>query len=160
MKTITCKKAELDKRLLELSQDIEEPLYRGIWTGDYKTTGILKPNPGSLSAGTGVFFTNSLEYAKTFMDRTLVITSKKLLDPNSTSIDTREPGYDKEAQHALDKKYGKGKYDGYTLWDEITSHDTITNEGGREGTYVYSRRTQVTQDELIAEIRIEDEACA
>ncbi len=161
MRTITCRRPDLEGRVRELTEGLANPLFRALGDGaedEFRRDGTLNPKHGSLGAGTGVFFTTSIEYAKGFLKRTLLITTREMIDHQQKAVDTRQEGYDKEARTRMDKKYGPGKYDGYMLWDEITSYDTITFEGGPEGAAVYCRRTPVTQDEILAKIEIE--ACA
>ena len=156
MRTATCTKTALDRRIQELTEEIEEPLYRAIWTSDYSNTKNLEPQSGSYSVGKGGFFTNNPQYAKSFLGHTLLITSRQKMDPENNAIDTRGNGYDRKIRAELDQRLGTKNYNGFTLWDEITKHDTITYEGGSKNTYVYSKRMPVTQDELIAVIRITD----
>lgn len=153
MNCITAEKDELAAILADLGA--EDMLYRGLSEKseeEYRETGILLPHDGNMSVGCGVFFTDSLGYALGFAKKTLLITSRRRLDPEQKAIDTRIEGYAGKARASLDVRSGRGNYTCWDLWAEIQRDDTITDEGGSG--YVYTRRTAVSKDELIAEINI------
>jgi hypothetical protein len=133
------------------SLNLFQPLYRGLHgktQSTFTTDGLLHPQSGSLSVGTGVFFTNRLEYAMEFMDDILVVSSQKNLDPENKVIDTRVSGYDIPFKIQLERTHGT--YTGFQLWDEIMKKDTITYEGGPPGTFVFTHRKSLTKKSLIA----------
>lgn len=155
--TIEATREDVPKVLQWLVSDLEEPLYRGLGEQaeeEYKQTKRLAPKNGSLSVGKGVFFTNNAGYAVNFAKNTLLVTSKRILDPEDRAVDTRKRGYDAQFRIMLNNELGIGNYDGYVLWDEICKHDTIIREGGADDEYIFTRRRPVQEEEIIAEVRL------
>lgn len=134
-----------------------ELLFRGLSRKaqeDYKNTKILKPQHGSLSVGTGVFFSNRLETALSFSEGTLIITTRELLDPTNKALDTRIKGYDQKAIQKLTKLKGEGNFTGYDIWEEIQQNDTITYEGGPQNSYVYTARKPIKENQILTELSL------
>lgn len=154
-KTITISQDQLEERLKELTKSIREPIYRGLNHNSleqYLNTGIMKPQDGSLSVGTGVFFTNNLSYANSFTGGIIVVADLETFKERDKVIDTRVPGFGEEIIREL--KIRKPNCNGYEEWTEITRHDTITQESLNRQEYVYTRRVAVARDDLRYEIRI------
>jgi hypothetical protein len=152
---------QLATLLVEASQDLKEPIFRGLdheACEEYKKEGQLNPKSGNFSVGTGVFFTNNPVYAQGFAKTMLVITTRATLDPQKKAIDTRIEGYDTSFRHKLDEERGGNSYDAWTLWEEIQKHDTITYEGGPQSSYVFTKRTPVTRERILVEVTILDES--
>ncbi|MBW2967230.1 hypothetical protein KY362_01965 [Candidatus Woesearchaeota archaeon] len=154
MEQIESSKEELLKELRRITEDVAEPLYRGLGKEaekDWQEEGIMKPKCGSMSVGTGVFFTNKPEYATDCAGGVMVVTARNLLDPDRTAVDTRVKGYSEPFRERLAEK---GEYDGWAVEAEVQKHDTITRETMDEQMYVYTKREQVGKDKVLAEIRI------
>ncbi|MBW3015794.1 hypothetical protein KY330_05195 [Candidatus Woesearchaeota archaeon] len=152
METVKAQKENLKKIVEELVKGLKEPLYRGLGSqaeSDYRKEGRLKPYSGSISVGKGVFLTNNLDMALSFMDKTLVVTTREKLDPEKKAVDTRKPGYDKKAREKLGEKAS-----GLEVWEEIQKEDTITFEGGPADSYVYTARKPLTKDQLLLEVAV------
>jgi hypothetical protein len=151
MKRVRANKQQLRETLANLTMGIQEPLYRGLGSEaqiEYEKTGELTPK-------SGVFFTNDAGFAQNFAKQIILLTTKEGLDPKNSAVDTRKEGYEGPFKKRLDQEHGKNNYDCWTLWSEVQKHDTITYEGGPETRYVFTKRTPVTKDKILAEISLE-----
>jgi len=161
MEILHCTKEELPTAVQKIAGRLDEPLYRGLGEmaeRDYRKEGVLKPYEGSMSVGKGIFFSNNPKVAADYTRKTVIVTSREILDPARKAIDTRKKGYEDEARRRLNQLLGEGKYTDWQLWEEIQKEDTITSQGEAEEeikAYVYTRRRQVIQEEIVAEIILE-----
>jgi len=157
VKCFNVRRGELQKTIDGVLKDAKEPLYRCLGKQakeDYEQKGALQPYDGSMSVGCGVFFTNNLDYALGFLDEMLVVTDRKMIDPDECAIDTRMKGYYEPIEDRLRQTLGEGNYNGWTIEEEVQKNDTIRYEGGSRDAYVFSKREPVPKDKLLAEIRI------
>ena|SRR3989338_1790023 len=151
------RKEELEDRLVKLSAEIEEPIYRGLH-GECKTEylkrGIMTARSGSLSSGTGVFFTNSISYGISFMDDMIVIADLAKFRRLSRIVDTRINNYTPEFRDMARKSLGR-EPNGYEVWQALVDNfDAITNEDVEGKVFIYSRRVPVYRDELEYDVRL------
>ena len=148
---------ELRRIIDELQKKHQNLLYRGLsFTAEqeYKTTKQLLPKSGDYSVGTGIFFTNNLDYALNFAQHTIIITTQELLDPEQQTIDERITGYYAQTEQELERKLGKGNYNCWMIEQEVQKNDTITH--GPNGTHIYTKRAPVKKQELLLEITINE----
>jgi hypothetical protein len=149
------RREDLTEVVQQLTKNVEEPLLRAFSSQaqqEYEAEGKMKPHDGSLSVGCGVFFGSDLEYVKGFLRKMLIVTSQELLDPEQKAIDTRVKGYYQPLRDKLDQQLGEGNYDAFRILEECHKHDTITKESPLG--YVFTKRGEVGQNEILAEIRI------
>lgn len=156
MHVITLHENELLDCVKEFATNTPDLLFRGLGEvaeSVYRNKGFLNPFEGNLSVGTGVFFSNSFEMAKSFMKKTLILCKKSHFEEKEVAIDCRIQGHEAPFRAMLESSLGK-KVSGYEVLYAIQEHDTITYEGGPVEAYVYTRRGTVHGHEILAELRV------
>lgn len=138
--------------LMDLASQIGgTPVYRAL-CGDslreYESRGVMTPKEGDLAVGRGVFFYIDPLHAVKENRPLIVVSSIDALSGERKVVDTRLPGYDTEAKMEL---ASRGDYSCWDLWKRILESDTITVLSG--GVPVYTRRSPVTRDEILFEVR-------
>lgn len=142
--------------ILRLDQLPNTELYfRGLGAAaedEFNQTNIMQPKEGDLSVGTGVFFSSSLRYAKTFAKKRVLVSCRELLDPQKIAYDLT----DKYISQALFNDYAKRypQKSALEVYAKILEHDTITLPQSVADARTYTARRPISKNSLLGQLLI------
>lgn len=150
MKTYYCNRdsIQLPEELLEKTG----LLYRGLGEGaerEFLEHRCQKPKAGEISVGTGVFFSDTLEYARNYAKNIILVTTQNKLAKGKEPIDTRVKGYHILFEEEI--KAEKQEYSYFEVEERVQKQDTLSFSPGLHFT-IYTARREIKEKDLVAKI--------